>query len=109
MPFTALGEKTPQELSRFLLAMDAGLTHYPYYLCGKSGVAAAWLEHGVPLLTTWGDLTPGEDPVPPDVMPLLRRPDEPLPAFFARQGPRHPRGHRLGEVAEQLLEEIAAA
>lgn len=107
--FTAIGERTPAQLSCFLQAMDAGLTHYPYYLCGKSGVAAAWLEHGVPLLTAWGNLTPGEEPVPPDVLPLLRRPEEPLPAFFARQGPRHPRGPRLGEVADQLLEEMEDA
>ncbi|MEX0921654.1 MAG: hypothetical protein WDZ84_02680 [Rhodovibrionaceae bacterium] len=107
--FTVLGEQPEAELSRFMQAMDAALTHYPYYLCGKSGVAAAWLEHGVPLLTTWGDLTPGEAPVPPDVLPLLRHPGEPPGEFLARQGPRQPRGHRLAEVADQLLEEMEAA
>lgn len=107
--FTALGELSTAQLSCFMQAMDAALTHYPYYLCGKSGAAAAWLEHGVPLLTAWGDLTPGEAPVPPDVQSLLRRPEEPVGAFLARQGPRRPRGHRLPEAADQLLEEMEAA
>ncbi len=107
--FNILGERPQQELSQFMQAMDAALTHYPYYLCGKSGVAAAWLEHGVPLLTTWGDLTPGVAPVPSDVMALLRRPEEPLAGFLARQGARRPRGHRLPEVADQLIAELAAA
>lgn len=107
--FRVLGELAKPELSHFMQAMDAALTHYPYYLCGKSGVAAAWLEHGVPLLTAWGDLTPGEAPVPPDVLPLLRHPDEPVADFLAHQGPRRPRGHRLEEVCDQLLEAMAAA
>lgn len=107
--FRVLGELSKAEVSQFMQAMDAALTHYPYYLCGKSGVAAAWLEHGVPLLTAWGDYTPGEAPLPHDVLGLLRHPDEPAAVFLARQGPRRPRGHRLPEVADQLLEDLEEA
>jgi len=42
-----LGVLCQDDVARYLSGLDIGLTTYPRELCGKSGAAAAMLEHGV--------------------------------------------------------------
>ncbi len=48
--FTLLGPLSEQEVSKYLAALDLGLTSYPGELAGKSGGVASMLEHGVRVL-----------------------------------------------------------
>lgn len=68
------GELDPAALSRLLQAADCGIAPHPWALIGKSGVAAAMREHGLPVVGPRDEwFLPGEsiNVVPPD--PLLAK------------------------------------
>jgi len=44
------GELSPAELSRYFQSADFGIAPHPWVLLGKSGAAAAMLDHGLPVL-----------------------------------------------------------
>jgi len=100
-----LGELPAPAAGAAMNAVSAALAVTPYDLAGKSGTIAAWLEHGVPVLTTWGAaagpapvaaefqhlvLPPGSDPAP-----LLRR--------TPGSGPFRP---QVGARARALLDDL---
>jgi hypothetical protein len=73
----ATGEQDPRTLSQLLSAADLGIAPHPWALIGKSGVATAMREHGLPVLVPRDEwFLPGSvvNTVPPD--PLLMRLDE---------------------------------
>lgn len=77
VPVAVTGELAPEALSQALLAADCGIAPHPWALVGKSGAAAAMLEHGLPVLVPRDDWTlrggnPASAPVAP-VDPLLVR------------------------------------
>lgn len=51
----ATGELAPDALSHVLAAADGGIAPHPWALIGKSGAAAAMLEHGLPVLVPRDD------------------------------------------------------
>lgn len=58
LPAVATGELPPAEISRVFQAADLGLAPHPWALIGKSGAAAALLDHGLPVLVPRDDWTP---------------------------------------------------
>lgn len=50
LKFESLGMLAREEISTFLKSLDLGLTMTPYGLSDKSGVNAAYLEHGIPIV-----------------------------------------------------------
>lgn len=50
IPVSITGEQSPQTISQLLLGADFGIAPHPWALIGKSGAAAAMLEHGLPVL-----------------------------------------------------------
>ena len=53
--FLELGERPAEEISALLQGVDFGVATTPWPLIGKSGTAAAMLEHGLPVLVTRED------------------------------------------------------
>ncbi|SRR5579862_1172385 len=50
IPVVSFGPETPEHISEFLREIDFGAATSPWSLLGKSGAAAAMLEHGLPVL-----------------------------------------------------------
>ncbi len=50
--FLELGERPPEEISALLHGVDFGVATTPRPIIGKSGTAAAMLEHGLPVLVS---------------------------------------------------------
>jgi hypothetical protein len=67
------GELAAAEVSHLLGAADLGIAAHPWALIGKSGAAAAMLEHGLPVLVPRDDWQlRGADPLPAVALdPLL--------------------------------------
>lgn len=100
-----LGELSPSAASAAFQAADVGLAPHPWALIGKSGAAAALLEHGLPVIVPRDDwrLRTGSTPEPCKEPRLARLSDlktTGLPAFLALRTP--PRS-RLDSVADAFL------
>jgi hypothetical protein len=105
--FTHAGPRTTAETSQFLNSMDFGLTSHPLYLLGKSGSTAAMLEHGLPVIASWGDIAPELCPVDLRLAPLIWRDDETLEAKLMTPPPRLRYPARCLEAARTLLTQLA--
>jgi hypothetical protein len=103
----ALGIQPIERISSYLQALDFGLTSYPHALIGKSSSVIAMLEHGVPVIVSWGDLRPDLPAIEPEWSPLLLPPGVDLAACIAAPRERRIRGSLLNPVAAQLLAEIS--
>ncbi len=53
--FLSIGERPKNEISELFNSINFGLTSYPYEFLGKSSAAVAMLEHGVPIICSYGD------------------------------------------------------
>jgi hypothetical protein len=109
----ATGELPPETLSAILQAADCGIAPHPWALLGKSGAAAAMLEHGLPVLVPRDDWHPRARLTVPDGLP-----QDPLCARLAdlkdaaaweawiarRQAP----APRLYPLAEKFLSSLGA-
>jgi hypothetical protein len=105
--FLALGIQPAGRISSYLQAVDFGLTSYPYALTGKSSSVVSMLEHGLPVIVSWGDLRPELPAIEPDMAELVLRPGGDLGAFVQSPPQRRVRGSRLSQVAAQLFAEIS--
>ena len=107
--FYALGVQPGERISTYLQALDFGLSSYPYALVGKSSSIMAMLEHGLPVILSWGDLGPDLPAVASEDADLIFRPGGDLEGFIANPPPRRLRGSRLPAVAESFLAELVPA
>ncbi len=67
------GERSESQISEFLDAVDFGVATVPWRLFGKSGAAAAMLEHGLPVIVTRNEIRIGLEATPsenPRIVPL---------------------------------------
>jgi len=96
------GELTPPELSRHLNLLRFALAISPWELAGKSGTIAALLEHGVPVLTVWGD-TSRPSGLPEDRAALLHPPGNPIGPLLARKPGSGPFRPMTPGIIERLL------
>jgi hypothetical protein len=105
--FQRLGERAPEEVSRFFFSVDFGVSTTPLSLIGKSGCVAAMLEHGLPVIVNRDDVhfsgIRGIGLTSDLLIPL----DE---GFLERLTSikRQPPKPRLPEVAAQFLSDIGA-
>jgi hypothetical protein len=101
--FVAIGPRSPNEISQFLNSVDFGLSPYPLYVLGKSGSAAAMLEHGLPVIASCGDITPHLPVVSAPFESLIWQNDSRLEARLNAPAKRLYRPERCAEVAKMLL------
>jgi hypothetical protein len=108
--FALLGSRSEREVSQFLNSIDFGLTTYPINLLGKSGAVTTMFEHGVPVIATWGDITPDLPPVWPAFVDLIWRNDDALEGRLLAGRPDAARTpHMADAVAKQLLQDLDRA
>ena len=55
VPVGETGELATADISHLLGAADLGIASHPWALIGKSGAAAAMIEHGLPVLVPRDD------------------------------------------------------
>jgi hypothetical protein len=108
--FCLLGERTSPEVSWYLQSLDFGLATTSWKLIGKSGTAAAMLEHGLPVIVSRDDADFSSAVAgaveSPD--PLLYRMDSALPRWLHVVRRRNV-AERLSGIAAQYLADLAAA
>ena len=104
--FLALGVQPAARISAYLQALDFGLTSYPYALIGKSGSVMAMLEHGLPVIVSWGDLRPDLPALDAEWSLLALPPGGDLDAFLRLPPDRRIRGARLPRVAAAMLRDM---
>jgi hypothetical protein len=105
----ALGELDAADVSRALLALDFGVAASPWALIGKSGAAAAMLDHGLPVVVTRDDFDLRNGPTPePEAHPLLVRYAGPQ-TFSQLDGLKHAQAsNRSPDVYRTFLESLPA-
>ncbi len=101
--FVMLGEQSPEMVSLLMQACDFGIAASAWELIGKSGSAAAMVEHGLPVIVTRDD---GQSrfavPDPPSTDPLFHRWDETLESRLAAGLPRKSPSSRTMEIATRF-------
>lgn len=104
--FAMLGPRPADEVSEFLNSVDFCLTSYPLQLLGKSGAAAAALEHGVPVITSWGyGVGDGAAPAAPES--LVWKNDAALEARLLNPPPRKKIYDAPEQRALQLVRDLS--
>ena len=107
--FVRLGEVSPEIVSGLLHEADLGLPATEWLVLGKSGVAAAMIAHGLPMLVvrhaqSFREL-PGLSVTHP---PLMHRFDPTAPPDFDRMvGARGPARDTSPEITRQLVDVLA--
>jgi hypothetical protein len=102
-----LGERSFDEVSRFLFYLDFGVATAPLALIGKSSSVAAMLDHGLPVIVNRDDVhfrgIRRTDPVSDLLIPVDKN-------FLARvrSAQRRSPESRLPQVAEQFLHDVGA-
>jgi len=107
--FVAIGPRSVLEISQFLNSIDFGITPHPIYLLGKSGSVAAMLEHGVPIIVTWGNIAPELSAVSSEFEPLIWPDDEKLSERLRGMVRRHHRPDWSSVVAQRLISSLSAS
>ena len=101
--FAALGERVADEISTFLQSIDFGIAPTPWQLIGKSGAAAAMIDHGVPVIVAGGmDDYGGDNERVADISPLLYRLSSSLSDWIVKTN-KWPPAERLGETARDFI------
>jgi hypothetical protein len=108
--FLVLGPQEESVLSTVLQAVNFGIATSPWALIGKSGCAAAMLDHGLPVAVPDDDwqLRRGLTPEP-TADPLLFQADDFLKALCLGSIERRAPHSRFASIAEQFLRDLAAA
>jgi hypothetical protein len=109
MDFVTIGPRSAGEISQFFNSSDFGITPHPLYLLGKSGSAAAMLEHGLPLIATWGDIAPELPAINPPFESLIWRDDGTLSERLQTAYTRHRRPDWCATVTEMFLSSLSKA
>jgi len=108
---SVVGEKSPDEVSRLLQAIDFGIATHPWALAGKSGAVAAMLDHGLPVVVPRDDWALRRRPLSiPSIDPLMIRLSEMPPELMAgRLAARRQPSPRLPNIASTFLSSLTAA
>jgi glycosyltransferase involved in cell wall biosynthesis len=105
--FGRLGERSLEDISRFLSSVDFGVSATPLSLIGKSGSVAAMLDHGLPVIVSRNDVHFRGIPGSALDSELLI----PVDANFLKRltaAKRQPPKPRLPKVAAQFLKDLGA-
>jgi hypothetical protein len=99
------GELPAEEISALMQTVDFGVAVSPWNLMGKSGSAAAMLDHGLPILFTRDEGAPLADAL----APFFYRCDETLEARLAEGLPKREPKRRVGEICARFLASLPVA
>lgn len=99
------GELPAGQISALLRAADFGVAVSPWCLMGKSGSAAAMLDHGLPIVFTRDEGAPPAEALPEG----FYRNDEALEARVAAGLPKRLPRRRLGEICARFLASLPVA
>ena len=109
IPLTDLGELPAEDISALMQSCTFGLALHPWQLIGKSGVAAAMIDHGMPVLVPRDDWAlrglalAGSQPMQ-SAEPLLLRMKDATPARTDQWlAARRPPLERLPEIADRFI------
>jgi glycosyltransferase involved in cell wall biosynthesis len=100
--FIRLGEQPVRQVSALMLAADFGVAASPWPLIGKSGSAAAMLDHGLPVIVSRDDFQAAVATAPPED-PLLHRCDPALESKLVASLPKRPARDRVNDVAREFI------
>jgi hypothetical protein len=109
MVFARLGPRSAAEVSEFLNSVDFCLTPYSLQFIGKSGSAAAALEHGVPVIVSWGYEAQDDGTVPAASDPVIWKNDGGLEARMRRPASRRKIYDAPEQRALELVRDLARA
>jgi hypothetical protein len=86
------------------------VTSYPHYNAGKSSSVAAMLEHGLPVITSWGfEIAPGIAPIVNGLGARLWRADAALEERLLDPPPRVRVRDAVVPMTRRMLDELAGA
>ena len=102
-----VGPLDPGALSACFNQLDVAVSLHPACVVGRSGAAAAALEHGVPVISPWGQLPSVDDAFAARWEGLLLPVDASLIAFLADPPARRWQRNLAAEAARQLLAAMA--
>jgi hypothetical protein len=100
--FIHLGEQPARQVSALMLAADFGVAASPWQLIGKSGSAAAMLDHGLPVIVSRNDFQAVDIPALPEDT-LLHRCGTDLESKWAAGLSKRPAHDRVDDVARQFI------
>jgi hypothetical protein len=107
--FFTLGPQSAPAVSALMLAADFGVAASPWSVIGKSGSAAAMLDHGLPVIVTRDDFQPRiRATQPPTTDPLVHRADDTLETKLIAGLPRRVPQARAPGIAAKLLRDMTA-
>jgi hypothetical protein len=108
--FFTLGPQPAATVSALMLAADFGIAASPWSIIGKSGSAAAMLDHGLPVIVTRDDFRPRVRATqPPTLDPLVHRVDDDLEADLVAGLIRRVPCASAPEIAAKLLGDMTTA
>lgn len=103
----SLGELDEDEISKYLLSLDYGLTSTPWDIIGKSGTVAAMVEHGLPVIVNVDGGTPDAPLLIQDnFKQLIIKGDEMLLQNLRKPLKHEPTQNNKYIVAQQFLNEL---
>jgi hypothetical protein len=106
--FVRLGPQPGPVVSAVMQLADFGIAASPWSVIGKSGAAAAMLDHGLPVIVTRDDFQPRVvAPVPPTTDPLVHRDSDELEAKLAAGLPKRAPHPRAPEIAAMWTKQLA--
>jgi hypothetical protein len=106
--FAALGERPAHQISVFLQSVDFGIALTPWQLIGKSGSAAAMIEHGLPVIVPRAEELIAHVATAASETPLLHRMDRHTASWLLTAHRESPRMRRA-EMAAQFIADIELA
>ena len=104
--FVKFGEQPGERVSELLQIADFGIAASPWNLIGKSGSAAAMLDHGLPVIVTRKEEIAGVEAAPD---PLLYRCDDALESKLVAGLPKRAPAGRVVQIASRFLSSLQQA
>ncbi len=105
--FLRLRQQPEAALSALMQQADFGVAASPWSIIGKSGSAAAMLDHGLPVIVTRDDFQPRvKVTLPPATDPLLHRCDDALEGKLVAGLPRSIPHARVDDVAALFVAQL---
>lgn len=103
-----VGVLDAERLSACFDQLDVAINLHPVNVAGRSGATAAFLEHGVPVISPWGAPPPANDAFAARWRDLLLPVDDRLTDRLRHPAPRQRRPDIADETARQVLSAMAA-
>jgi hypothetical protein len=107
--FAWLGVLPPEAISEVMNTIDFAFTSHEHYAIGKSGASAAFLEHGVPVITSWGRDTTFPDVAEPPFDQIIWYNDDTLEHRLLHPPLRVRSVDRPKQIATRLLQDLEEA